>query len=211
MQPEYYVYECSGRNNCVLNTLFNGGGLTSLFEDSTPGWLCRSRLGFLKTREMLRSKTRLRLPAWSRMPSSRAPWLHLSGLCTWLCGRRESPSACFLQPRLASGLLWWRGSEERTRNSKPIVEVKDVSQSGWSKASVALEGREGPEPKKGGVLPKEVAGLGVVGLLLQSIHLNAKSAFIPGPCASEAGGAGAAPQNVCQRSAGAGGSIAINF
>jgi len=48
MQPEYYVYECSGRNNCVLNTLFNGGGLTSLFEDSTPGWLCRSRLGFFE-------------------------------------------------------------------------------------------------------------------------------------------------------------------
>ena len=32
--------------------------------------------------------------------------------------------------------------------------MKDVSQSGWSKASVALEGREGPEQKKGGVLPK---------------------------------------------------------
>jgi hypothetical protein len=28
------------------------------------------------------------------MPSSREPWLHLSELCTWLCGRQESPVFC---------------------------------------------------------------------------------------------------------------------
>jgi hypothetical protein len=42
-----------------------------------------------------------------RRPSNRAPWLHLSELCTCLCGRRESPLQCFLQPHVASGLLWW--------------------------------------------------------------------------------------------------------
>jgi hypothetical protein len=39
---------------------------------------------------------------------------------------------------------------------------------------VALEGRRVPS-RKG--LPKEVAGLGVVGLLLQSVHFNANSGF----------------------------------
>ena len=39
---------------------------------------------------------------------------------------------------------------------------------------MALEGRRVPS-RKG--LPKEVAGLGVVGLLLQSVHLNATSGF----------------------------------
>jgi hypothetical protein len=61
-------------------------------------------------------------------PSSRAPWLHLSELCTCLCGRRES-----VQPACYGG-----GGEE------PIVEVKNVSQSGGSKASLALEGRMVP-------------------------------------------------------------------
>ena len=61
-------------------------------------------------------------------PSSRAPWLHLSELCTRSCGRRES-----VQPGCYGG-----GGEE------PIVEVKNVSQSGGSKASLALEGRRVP-------------------------------------------------------------------
>jgi hypothetical protein len=56
-----------------------------------------------------------------------------------------------------------------------------VSQSAVSKASLAVvgivggRGPEGPEPWKG--LPKEVAGLGVFGLLLQFVHHNAKSGF----------------------------------
>jgi hypothetical protein len=35
-----------------------------------------------------------------QIPSSRAPWLHLSEMYTCLCGRRESPQACFWHPQL---------------------------------------------------------------------------------------------------------------
>ena len=34
-------------------------------------------------------------PSLVRTPSSRAPWLHLSELCTCSCGRRESPCRIF--------------------------------------------------------------------------------------------------------------------
>jgi hypothetical protein len=33
--------------------------------------------------------------ALALLPSNHAPWLHLSELCTWLCGRRESPCIVF--------------------------------------------------------------------------------------------------------------------
>ena len=68
------------------------------------------------------------------------PWVRTVRPAVRKRGAR-APTACFLQPHLASGLLWWRGREESTGTSKPIVEEKNVSQSAGSKASLALEGR----------------------------------------------------------------------
>jgi hypothetical protein len=45
-----------------------------------------------------------------------------------------------------------------------------------SKRAVMVPEERGKRPSKG--LPKEVASLGVVGLLLQSVHLNAKSQMV---------------------------------
>ena len=50
--------------NFGLKTLF--GGLTSLLKTQLREDCVGRELVFLKTRVMLRSKTRLRLPAWSR-------------------------------------------------------------------------------------------------------------------------------------------------
>jgi hypothetical protein len=71
------------------------------------------------------------------IPSSCAPWLHLSELCTCLCGRRERPS-CFLQPHLASRLLWWRGREESTGTPNRLLTEERLPErlvKAWSKAS----------------------------------------------------------------------------
>jgi hypothetical protein len=54
-------------------------------------------------------------------------WLHLSELCTWLCGRSEGAMQCFFfVPHLASRLLLRRGREESTGTSKPNVVETNV-------------------------------------------------------------------------------------
>jgi len=56
---------------------------------------------------------------------------------------------CFLQPHLASGLLWWRGRQESMGTSKPSVVEKKVAHRFGSKASLALEGRMVPSQERG--------------------------------------------------------------
>jgi hypothetical protein len=80
---------------------------------------------------------------------------------------------CFMQPHLASGLLWWRGREESAGTSKPSVVETKVAHRFGSKALVGTRGPDGPEPSKG--LPIKVAGLGVVCLFLQGVYLHAQS------------------------------------
>jgi hypothetical protein len=99
---------------------------------------------------------------------------------------------CFLQHHLASGLLLSRGREESTGISKPSTvetnvaqsvgsktSLADVTQSDGSKALLADEGiivRCGPDGELG-LMKGASTGLGVVGLLLQSGHLNVKKGF----------------------------------
>ena len=57
--------------------------------------------------------------------------------------------ACFLQPHLASGLLWRRGREESTGTPKPSVVETNVAQSAGSKASLAEVGLMTPSHDMG--------------------------------------------------------------
>ena len=56
---------------------------------------------------------------------------------------------CFLQPHLASGLLWRRGREESTGTPKPRVVETNVAQSAGSKASLADVGLMVPSHEHG--------------------------------------------------------------
>ena len=56
--------------------------------------------------------------------------------------------AVFFATALASGLLWWRGSEERETTKPSVVETKVAHRFG-SKASLALEGRMVPSHERG--------------------------------------------------------------
>jgi hypothetical protein len=59
------------------------------------------------------------------------------------------------------------------------------------------------QPTPGELFPKDVAGLGIVSLLLSNPSSQRESGFHPGqwPCASEAHGAGDTPENACLHNA----------
>ena len=97
--------------------------------------------------------------------------------------------AVFFAAALRSRLLLRRGREESTGTSKPNVVETNVSQSAGSKASLALVGRTVPSQESGFQNRSRALGLSAVcvfyycrtyykavpvGVLLQSVHLNAK-------------------------------------
>jgi hypothetical protein len=109
----------------------------------------------------------------------------------------RAPTACFLQPHLAIGLLWWRGREESTGTSKPIGEAKNVSQSAVSKASLALEGRMVQESG----FQNRSRALALSACSSNPFICTRRVDSGTWPCVPGGDGAGAAPQNVCRRSA----------
>jgi hypothetical protein len=75
-----------------------------------------------------------------RVPPS-IPRRGLWTLESWITRLREHPDAMrVFCSRTKQVGCYGGGGEESTGTSKPIVEVKNVSQSGWSKSSVAFEG-----------------------------------------------------------------------
>jgi hypothetical protein len=109
---------------------------------------------------------------------------------------------CFLQPHLASGLLWRRGREESTGTPTPIVVETNVAQSAGSKTSLAEVGLMAPSHDMG--FQKSSRAL--------ALSACSSKAFISTPrveswtmaCTIWGGEAGAAHRSACWRIADAG-------